>query len=240
MLLTIVTVVRNGSDTISRCMESIATLKKSTMVEHLIIDGNSTDNTLEICNGYDCDIFIQSGTGIYNAMNLGIEKSKGEYVLFVNADDYIDVSGLLAAISILKDEPEFNHLFSINLKLKDVTISTWSPTNTFKRSHSMPAPHPGMIIKRLLLQNNLYFDESYKYSADYHMALRLQHFKNVKCHNLVVSNFIIGGASSKFAPIIENARIRSELRLSLIDNSIGLFYDLYRYFNVYFNSKFSR
>jgi len=237
MLLTIVTVVRNGGNVINRCLESIATLKKSTDVEHLIVDGNSTDDTLEICNKFDCKIIMQSGNGIYNAMNLGIEKSKGEFVLFVNADDYIDIVGLLEAVKVLKKEPEFNHLFSINLKLKEITSATWNPIKTFDRRHSMPAPHPGMIIRRELLKENLGFDESYRYSADYHMALRLQQVQKVKCHNLVISNFQIGGASSNFTPIIENIKIRWKSKLNFYDMGFGFLYDIYRYFHVYFSKK---
>jgi len=232
MLLTIITVVRNGEFVIERCLKEIASLKDKLVVEHVVIDGQSSDNTVKICAKFDCNVIQQSGLGIYNAMNEGIDSASGKYILFANADDYIDADGLMAAMGILHSDGECNHLFSVKNKRLEKTVTMWNPSATFCRRSTMPAPHPGMIIKRNLYKRELRFDESYKYSADYNMALKLHRYQRVykvKCHNIIISNFQLGGASSNVRAIIENIRIRYKNNLKIQELLFGFSCDIYRY-----------
>ena len=87
--LSVVTVCWNAERTIGRCLESVM-IQNFESYEHLIIDGLSNDSTLEIISRYSSDnlrIISQADKGIYDAMNKGIKLAKGEYILFLNADD---------------------------------------------------------------------------------------------------------------------------------------------------------
>ena len=90
----IITVCLNASNTIKRCMESVAnqTFKD---YEHIVIDGKSTDGTLNVLSKYvNANITSEEDDGIYFAMNKGLELAKGEYVIFLNADDEFCLSYL--------------------------------------------------------------------------------------------------------------------------------------------------
>ncbi|WP_217521678.1 glycosyltransferase [Vibrio metschnikovii] len=229
MLLSIVTVVRNGEACIIDCLDSIKQLKSLVAVEHIVIDGNSIDATVEICSKYDCLIFQQNGKGIYNAMNQGVVCSSGEFILFSNSDDYIDVEGLYKAIKILELTPEKNHFFAIKTFSNGGVSKLWAPRTTIYRKYSMPAPHPGMVVQRNLLLTELKFSEELKSSADFDMALHLVQIGNYQCHDIVIANFRTGGESSKFASILENSLVRTRHNLSLTVKVKGFVYDMLQF-----------
>lgn len=88
-LVTYITVVYNRADTLERCMKSVwgQTYKN---IEYIIVDGNSTDGTLELIekNADKIDYYIsQPDSGIYNAMNKGISLARGRFLCFMNSDD---------------------------------------------------------------------------------------------------------------------------------------------------------
>lgn len=98
-LVSIITVVRNGAETIAETLYSVR-MQRQVEIEHLIIDGGSSDRTLDIIKAYQHDQLrwiSESDDGIYDAMNKGISLAKGEWLLFLGADD------ALADPDVLKD-----------------------------------------------------------------------------------------------------------------------------------------
>ncbi len=96
MRLSIVTVCFNAEKTIKKCIESVYSLNIS-IFEYIIIDGKSSDNTLKIIQSFQSKfvekrvnfvIISEEDTGIYNAMNKAIDIANGDWVIFLNADDY--------------------------------------------------------------------------------------------------------------------------------------------------------
>lgn len=231
ILISIITVVRNGEPHIKKCLDSIASLKGRVVYEHIVVDGNSSDGTLDICRGYDCKVVIQQGRGIYNAMNLGINVASGDFILFSNADDFIDSDGIVKASDLVRESPSLNHLFSVRMldSNRNELINVWNPNSTFHRNYAMPGPHPGMIIRREHLLGILAFNESFSSSSDYLMCLLLKINFDVVCHDLIISNFVVGGVSSSFAPVRQNIQIRNLVNLSIKDKFAGFCYDLYQY-----------
>ena len=101
--LSIITVVFGGETTIRDCIESV--LNQNVPVEHIIIDGGSTDGTLEIIDKYRdkiSQLISEPDNGIYNAMNKGIKLATGDIIGILNSDDfYADsttVSGIIGFI----------------------------------------------------------------------------------------------------------------------------------------------
>ena len=87
--ISIITVVKNSSKTIEKTIQSLLSQKYKN-VEYLVIDGNSTDGTLEILNKYKENISLlisEEDKGIWDAMNKGVSLAKGDIVGFLNADD---------------------------------------------------------------------------------------------------------------------------------------------------------
>jgi putative colanic acid biosynthesis glycosyltransferase len=98
-LVSVITVVRNGAETIAETLHSVRT-QRQVDIEHLIIDGGSSDSTLEIIKTYQHERLrwiSEPDDGIYDAMNKGISFAQGEWLLFLGADD------ALADPDVLKD-----------------------------------------------------------------------------------------------------------------------------------------
>jgi glycosyltransferase involved in cell wall biosynthesis len=86
MMVTVITVVRNGAATIEAALQSVAEQDYAPL-EHVVVDGASTDATLDIARRFRVTIMTGSDAGIYDAMNKGIAAARGEWLLFLGADD---------------------------------------------------------------------------------------------------------------------------------------------------------
>ena len=101
-LVSIITVVYNGEKHIEQTINSVLNQTYSN-IEYIIIDGDSTDNTLNIIKKYEDKIahFIsEKDSGIYNAMNKGLALTKGEIISILNADDYYFENTLQQVVDI--------------------------------------------------------------------------------------------------------------------------------------------
>lgn len=174
----VIIVCLNSEKTIEKTLKSLLAQTYQDF-EVIVIDGASTDNTLNIIKSYESrfkDIMIVSepDSGIYQAMNKGIGRAKGELVSFLNSDDYY-VENALEVINQLYEE-EYDGIYGrisfikeVNHRIYEHEIMNGEPEDIFKGT--MP-PHPATFIKREVIKNHK-FDESYKIAADYKMLLIL-------------------------------------------------------------------
>ena len=141
MKITIVTVTLNNKNTIVHTLNSILTQSYKN-IEHVIVDGGSTDGSLEIIKKYNFKnkkIIHQTKSGIYNAMNLGILKSTGDFICILNADDIFNsVNTIKDVVKEIKKKPGFS------IYLGDVTyfnddnfkkITRFYSSQQFKKNH---------------------------------------------------------------------------------------------------------
>src|SRR5690606_29310544 len=107
--MTVITACRNAAGTIEQCIQSVLgqTLPG---IEHVIIDGGSTDGTTKIIERYAPRLAYwhsRTDRGIAHAFNMGLENSCGQWVLFLNADDYLQDSGSLEALAgAIREHPD--------------------------------------------------------------------------------------------------------------------------------------
>jgi glycosyltransferase involved in cell wall biosynthesis len=88
-ILSIITVVLNGARTLEKCLESVSR-HHSPEIEHLVLDGGSTDGTVNILKRHEAHLAYwhsQPDKGIYDAMNQAVAKARGQWVLFLGCDD---------------------------------------------------------------------------------------------------------------------------------------------------------
>jgi putative colanic acid biosynthesis glycosyltransferase len=108
-LITIITVVFNGAGTLERTLRSVANQTYGN-IEYVVIDGRSSDGTIDLIQKYAdvIDYWIsEADNGIYDAMNKGVAASSGDYIMFLNADDFFYSSSIVSTVAraILDDSP---------------------------------------------------------------------------------------------------------------------------------------
>ena len=228
LTISVITVVRNGAATIAKCLESVAAqaVAAGVVVEHLVVDGNSTDDTLDVCRRFDVRIVMQEGSGIYGAMNQGAHAACGDYLVFLNCDDWFDSHAIASMVRRLREQGEVDaHFFAVNMMRDGRLTKVWNPQTTIRRRFAMPAPHPGMLMRRTAFMRFGGFSTAYRYSADYDLVLRVLAAGTFRVHDEAVSNFALGGASSTAAALSENGAVRKSNGVPLFHRAMGHLYD---------------
>jgi glycosyltransferase involved in cell wall biosynthesis len=199
-LISIITVVYNGKDTLEQTILSVINQTYSN-IEYIIIDGGSMDGTVDIIKKYQDKIAYwvsEPDKGIYDAMNKGIEKATGELIGIINSDDWYELNCceiILQYYSVQKNVVLYGLIRNI-IQPNVFDIYSCSPEYIDKK---MP-PHPTVFIPKKIYDMYGYFDISYKSCADYELLLRLRK-KDVSFYMIekVLANFRFGkGRSSSF------------------------------------------
>ena len=195
--ISVIMVSFNERATISATCESIV-LQRYENLEWIVVDGASTDGTLGILSSYKAmiDIFIsEPDSGIYDAMNKGIECANGEYVIFMNAGDcFAGVDVLSTVGKLLKTD-----LVVGNLKLASSEVVKKFPKvlpGNYLSKNMLP--HQSTFFRRGLFKEFGFFDTSYRIAGDYEMFARLIQSGKVSYEYLdkTIAIFDAGGVSS--------------------------------------------
>lgn len=179
-LVSIITAVFNGENTIKKCIESVRNQHYSN-IEYIIIDGASTDNTLAILKEYEhcIDLWIsEPDEGIYDAFNKGLGLVKGEWVCFLGCDDALENDALTNYVQYLEREKNSRELDYICGKAQFVdangkeirTVGAQWEWKTFKRF--MCTSHTGALHNVGYFKTYGQFDVSFKIAGDYELLLR--------------------------------------------------------------------
>jgi glycosyltransferase involved in cell wall biosynthesis len=208
MKVSIITVVFNNQKTISSAINSVLS-QSHTDVEYIIIDGASTDGTLEIINQYRDKITLiisEKDNGIYDAMNKGIRIATGDIIGILNSDDLYNSNTILEMINNeFLDDKNLKVLYGdlVYVDKNDISkivrrwISCDYDTRFFERGN-VP-PHPSLFLKREVYNLVGLFNLEYKLASDYEFMLRV--FKNhsfkIKYIHQVFVRMRLGGATNK-------------------------------------------
>ncbi len=199
-LITIVTVTFNSAKTLERTIQSVINQKFKNF-EYIIIDGKSTDGTVDIIKKYEKYISYwvsEPDKGIYDAMNKGIKAAKGDWIHLLNSDDlYYNEDALTQVSNVLKNEKENFYYFSMIQKTSDKEVYYDWEFNKIKLWYSAYLPHPTTFISKYQYSVLGLYDISFKIAADHDMILKLvKRFKAVH-NNIPVTIMNLGGLSSQ-------------------------------------------
>lgn len=193
----IITVCRNEEAAIRDTCESIVSQKYQNF-EWIVIDGASTDGTLKILNEYSGAIHhlvSEPDAGIYNAMNKGVARATGEYLIFMNGGDRFASSDVLDAVAQCPD----TDLIVGELEFADDGgVRTFpSQLNSGYLRRNM-LPHQATFFHQSIFEGFGYFNESFKIAGDYEFFVRIIRKNKVSYHHIskVLAIFSGGGMSS--------------------------------------------
>jgi len=179
--ISIVTATRNCAATVADCLESIDAQSYADR-EHVIIDRASTDATLAvICDQpVDIDLLVSvPDLGFYDALNKGIERSTGDVVGFLGADDLYADADVLARIAAAFQDPSvcaaYGDLQYVARGNSAQVLRDWrsSRHNQGQLLRGWMPPHPTLYVRRQWYQRTRGFDTQYRIAANYHSVLKL-------------------------------------------------------------------
>jgi len=197
--LTVITVAYNAEASIEQTILSVAA-QSAPGIEYLVIDGASSDGTVEILRRHARHIshwVSEPDQGIYDAMNKGIALARGEWILFLNADDYFrdanSAQRLLAAadssVSIVAGRTLMKYADGERI---------FHPSRRFGLMLQLPFMHPSAIVRRSVFESCGSFDRRYSLAADCDFFLRLiARGHRHRCIDDVVTVMRHGGASTR-------------------------------------------
>lgn len=180
MKISIITAVCNGADTIGDCLESV---KGQTHpdVEHIIIDGGSTDGTVDLIRargGHAAKFVSEPDNGIYDALNKGIAMATGDVIGFLHADDLYHTDTVLGSVArtMAGDGADscYGDLLYVERRNPGKIVRHWRSgpfrLGLFERGW-MP-PHPAFFVRRAAYEKYGMFNTSFRIAADYELMLR--------------------------------------------------------------------
>lgn len=180
MKVSIITVCYNSVDTIEDAIKSVLS-QSYPDIEYIVVDGGSTDGTLEIIGKYRDKIakFVsEPDRGIYDAMNKGIKLAAGEIVGILNSDDfYADenaVKKIVEAIEKEKADICWGDLVYVVKNNTDKVVRFWKSSEYQEKKfrQGWHPPHPSFFVKKQVYEKCGVFNLDFKIAADYELMLR--------------------------------------------------------------------
>lgn len=215
MKLSIVTATFNSERVIKRCLDSVAEQSAIDDIEHIVIDGGSTDRTLSIVSSYPHvkKILQENDRGIYHAFNRGISNSSGEIIFFLNSDDVLFSKNIISSVLSQFNEDAYFFAGKVIIKNFEDNQSYIYPTAEYGTLGAVKIPHQAFFCRRKCFDIFGLFNECFLIAADTYFIKKVVSELPGIYSEEVVSYFSLGGVSSS----VENAK-----RVAVEDMAVDL------------------
>ncbi|MGE0085823.1 MAG: glycosyltransferase family 2 protein [Desulfococcaceae bacterium] len=217
MKISLITVCRNSAHTIEDCIKSVEKQNYPDL-EYIIIDGGSTDGTVDRIKKYQHMInywISEKDSGIFHAMNKGLQKAEGDIVGFINADDFFASDNILSKISAALENTDYDGVYSdliyVDQQNTDRSVRYWKSGEFSKKKMRFGwfPPHPTLYFRKSVYDRLGFFDDRMKVSADYDLMVRFLycgnlHLKYIPCVSVKMR---MGGVSNRnFRSIVNSLK----------------------------------
>ena len=235
-LISIITVSYNSASTIRKTIESVLNQSYS-KIEFVIVDGNSTDDTLEILEEYVekfsakgmCYKFIsEADNGIYDALNKAIRIATGGWINIQGSDDWLEKDACKHMVQALNDFQDAEIIYGMTRYIQNNKIVTVSQAcHDFLDISTIN--HQAIFFKRNLHEKFGYYSMDYRVCSDYEFLLRVRNNVRFQRVELIFSNYSLSGLSSTrwYQTEYENNLIRK--KYNLISNKKLVFKQVFNY-----------
>jgi glycosyltransferase involved in cell wall biosynthesis len=206
MKVSVITVCYNSAQTLERALRSVA-YQDWPNIEHIVIDGGSTDRTPNILQRFNhlVSVISEPDRGIYDAMNKGLDIASGEIICFLNADDQYASSSVLSSIAKIMMTSKVDALMG-----DVVFFHKNNPKRTIRRYRSnrfnpdrlawgwMPA-HPGLFLTSAVVKRVGHFKIDYQIAGDFEFIIRVFYQQNLRYQHVpkVLVRMQVGGVSTR-------------------------------------------
>ncbi|MBX5438826.1 MAG: glycosyltransferase [Thermoflavifilum sp.] len=204
--LSIITVCYQAGKSIERTIQSV--IRQSyPQIEYIIVDGGSTDETLTVIQQYAAKLskwISEKDEGLYDAMNKGLQLATGDYVMFLNADDYLYAHNTVEQIfaSCQQADAYYGETMFVDAAGHPIGLrSAITPhrlpeqLNWKSLKYGMAVSHQGFVVRRQLAPP---FDVQYHICADIDWMIRCLKQCTTICHTqTIISCFAVGGLSKQ-------------------------------------------
>ena len=209
MKISIITVTRNSAKTLEQTLQSLysQSLFQEGGVEHIVIDGVSTDETLEILKKYSKNIAAlvsEPDDGIYDAMNKGIAIAKSNIVGILNSDDIYQDTGVLENVASVMNSKDIDLIyadlvyFNSNNPEKITRKYRSELFSVGKLSYGLIPAHPTVFVRRSIYERLGLFDPKFRIAGDFDWLARI--FKSNSVTSLYIPKVFLrmrlGGEST--------------------------------------------
>ncbi|MGG6293191.1 glycosyltransferase family 2 protein [Leptolyngbya sp. AN02str] len=208
MKLSIITVCKNAAPSIATAVRSVVS-QTYPDIEYVVVDGQSSDRTLEILAPYRdriTTLIHEPDDGIYAAMNKGIRHATGEFVYFLNADDALfDPTVIADVMAFIAQQTRCDFVYGdlhICRSGNSLRIRKPKPPEALAEALMLfldGPQHPASFFKRDLFHQLGGFEEHYRIAADYAWFLKLLEHQDLAVHYIprTIASFSLGGVSSQ-------------------------------------------
>lgn len=233
MFLSIITINRNNAEGLKKTLDSVAS-QTCRDFEHIIIDGASSDDSVEIIKNYVASSagknvsnwVSEPDSGIYNAMNKGIKKATGQYIALLNSGDWYEPD-TCKIISETAKESQNDVYYGLLRYINKNNKCEMVLGRTVEMLKNCMIAHPTCFISKNIYSKYLY-DENYKYAADYDLILRIyESGSSFYFIEKILANFNTYGISSSYKANKESLMIQK--KHNLITPFVYLYKILYLY-----------
>lgn len=231
MKISIITATYNSAATVRDTLACIAA-QEYPFIEHIIVDGISTDNTLEIVKEFAhvAKVVSEKDKGIYDAMNKGVQLAGGEVIGILNSDDFYTGPSVLEKVAAAFEDPAVEAVYGDLQYVKadnvQIVTRTWKSGHFQKNNmyYGWMPPHPTFFVRRHIYEKCGLFNINLRSAADYELMLRvlLKYDARVRYIPEVLVKMRAGGMS--------NASLKNRLKANREDAIAWKLNDLKPYF----------
>jgi len=242
MKISVITVTFNSDKTLKDTIESV--LKQTyTNIEYIIIDGLSSDNTVNIIRQYEPKFknrlkwISEKDQGLYDAMNKGFRMATGDVIGIINSDDlFAEVTAIEKIMNCFESHLEadavYANLYYVSQNNTSKIVRNWICGKQRSFKYGWHPAHPTFYVKKEIYRKYGLFDLNFKFAADFELMLRLieKHHINLIYLREALVKMRLGGKTSKNLANIRKGNIECFNAFKKNDLSVSFLYPIFRLF----------